>query len=235
MLVSDLRTVVFDLDDTLYPERDYVLSGFRAVAAWADQHLGIAAESGFAELEALFLQGVRGATFDRWLSTHGVAPQAYIPQLVGVYRDHQPRLRCFPEVPDLLRSLQQRYRLGLLSDGYLGVQQRKLEALGLRHHFAAVLFTDELGRQAWKPSPQGFQALLDRLDVTGPQAVYVADNPLKDFIGARRCGLATIRVAWQSGEYGHLQPATPDHAADVTVTSLAMLKERLLAEKGNVA
>jgi hypothetical protein len=28
----------------------------------------------------------------------------------------------FPEVPGILRELSSRYRLGLLSDGYLGVQ-----------------------------------------------------------------------------------------------------------------
>ena len=29
-----VHTVVFDLDDTLFAERDYVLSGFRAVDEW---------------------------------------------------------------------------------------------------------------------------------------------------------------------------------------------------------
>ena len=40
--MSRLEAVVFDLDDTLYPEADYVLSGFQAVADWAEVHLGIA-------------------------------------------------------------------------------------------------------------------------------------------------------------------------------------------------
>ena len=38
--------VVFDVDDTLYLERDYVRSGFRAVGVWASRWLGL---SGFAE------------------------------------------------------------------------------------------------------------------------------------------------------------------------------------------
>jgi hypothetical protein len=42
--VSGWRAIVFDLDDTLYPERDYVLRGFRAVAAWSDPNLGIPAD-----------------------------------------------------------------------------------------------------------------------------------------------------------------------------------------------
>ncbi len=57
-----LRAVVFDLDDTLYPERAYVLSGFHAVAAWAEEQLKIPRRLGFAELRQLFEDGVRGNT-----------------------------------------------------------------------------------------------------------------------------------------------------------------------------
>ena len=29
--MTNIKAVIFDLDDTLYPERDYAFSGFRAV------------------------------------------------------------------------------------------------------------------------------------------------------------------------------------------------------------
>ena len=48
------RAVICDLDDTLYPEREYVRGGFRAVSAWAQEHVGIPADEGFQELEVLF-------------------------------------------------------------------------------------------------------------------------------------------------------------------------------------
>jgi putative hydrolase of the HAD superfamily len=57
-----LRAVIFDLDDILYPERAYVLSGFHAVAAWAEEQLKIPRRLGFAELRQLFEDGVRGNT-----------------------------------------------------------------------------------------------------------------------------------------------------------------------------
>ena len=41
-----IRTVVFDLDDTLFPEREFVLSGFAAVDAWLRNNRAI---TGFAE------------------------------------------------------------------------------------------------------------------------------------------------------------------------------------------
>jgi FMN phosphatase YigB (HAD superfamily) len=40
MILRDWQGIVFDLDDTLYPERGYVLSGFKAVASCAEARLG---------------------------------------------------------------------------------------------------------------------------------------------------------------------------------------------------
>ena len=41
MILSSYEAIIFDLDDTLYPERAYVLSGFHAVAVWGKTHLGV--------------------------------------------------------------------------------------------------------------------------------------------------------------------------------------------------
>ena len=226
--MSRLEAVIFDLDDTLYPEADYVLSGFQAVADWAEIHLAIPAGQGFRQLFSLFEEGVRGDTFDRWLASSGAAAAGRIPQMVQVYREHQPRLAPFPEVPDLLPSLRRHYRLGLLSDGYAAAQRRKLAALDIAHHFDVIVFTDEWGRECWKPSPRGYQAALQQLTVAAHDAAYVGDNPLKDFAGARQIGMHTIWVRRPGGEYSHLEPPGDSYGADVVITSLEQLEQTLL-------
>jgi len=232
-----LQAIAFDLDDTLYPERDFVLSGFRAVASWAEIHLGIPAHDGFAELRDLFEEGVRGNTFNHWLAGHGLAEEKLVPQLVRVYRGHAPQITPFLEVPALLQNLHRRYRLGLVSDGYLTVQQRKLAALGLTPYFDAVVFSDEWGLESWKPSPRPFRALLERLDVEASRTAYVADNPSKDFMGARQAGLLTIWVRRPGGVYSHLNPPSQQHAPDIEITSLSALAnavERLGPAVGSI-
>lgn len=219
------QAIVFDLDDTLYPERDYVLSGFRAVADWSATHLGIPADQAFVELTRLFEQGVRGDTFNRWLANYDLHEYGLVQKLVQTYREHQPTLRPFPDVSELLDALRVRYRLGLLSDGYLSVQQRKLDALGLADRFDAIVFSDEWGRAAWKPSPQPFQVILERLKAEPARVIYIADNPLKDFLGAREVGLFTIRAQWANGEYTHLDPPTEQYASDLTFQSIEELFE----------
>lgn len=204
--------IIFDLDDTLYPERDYVLSGFRAVSQWAERHLGIPGESGYDELSRLFRAGVRGDTFNRWLSSHHLPAGPLVPQLVEIYRGHKPVIKPFRGIPAFLEGLHRRYRLGLVSDGYLQVQQGKLDALKLGRHFDAVVFSDEYGRDAWKPSTRPFEIVLKQLETEPSRAVYVADNPKKDFLGARNIGMYTIRVRVADGLYRQLEPESEAHA-----------------------
>lgn len=222
-----LQAIVFDLDDTLYPEHTFVLSGFRAVAAWTEERLGMPANQSFAELQNLFHEGVRGNTFDRWLESHGFNPNGLVPQMVRAYREHDPYIEPYPEVPALLQRLGQQYRLGLVSDGHLGVQQRKLAALNLRTYFDAVIFSDEWGRDAWKPSTKPFEVVLARLNLEGTEAVYVADNPSKDFLGARQLGMQTVRIRRPDGLYTHLEPPTPEHAPDAEIKTLEDLDLQL--------
>ena len=76
-----VNVVLFDLDDTLYAERDYVFSGFEAVARWAEPRLGLPAKESSAELRRLFDCGVRGNTFNRWLESHQILETALVAKL----------------------------------------------------------------------------------------------------------------------------------------------------------
>lgn len=221
------RAIIFDLDDTLYPERDYVLSGFRAVASWAETRLSIPAAEGYAALARLFADGVRGNTFNEWLAIYQ-QPVSLVPELVAAYREHAPELHPFPGIPELLDALRPHCMLGLLGDGYLDVQRKKLAALGLARAFDAVVFTDEFGRDAWKPDTRAFLTIIERLGVHATEAVYVGDNHLKDFLGARRTGMGTICYQRSDGVYAHHAPPTADHAADFVVDSVVALHALLL-------
>src|SRR3989440_5414076 len=216
------RAVVLDLDDTLYSEEAYVRSGFRAVAARAQETLGVPAAEAETELVALFEEGVRGDTFDRWLAARGLGGEVAVGDLVAAYRAHAPEIAPFPEARALLRRLRaDGSAVGLLSDGDPAVQGRKLDALGLRDAFDAIVVTGELGPDAAKPSPRGFEEVLRALgDALPGEAVYVSDNPAKDFVGARRAGMRSIRVRRPDGIYADLEPKTPEHAPDAEVSGL---------------
>jgi carbamoyl-phosphate synthase large subunit len=212
--------IVFDMDDTLYPEADFVRSGHRAVAERVWQDLRVDIEP---ELRRRFAAGQRGDLMSAALAALGVeAPQDYVGRvLVPVYREHAPVIRPHVEtVPVLTKLRAHGHRLALLSDGWAAVQRRKLVALGLAELFDEVVITDELGRDAWKPSTVGFERILTAMRVGGHAAMYVSDNPHKDFAGPHRLGMRTVRIVRPGTEHGDALAPTPEHQPQRVICAL---------------
>lgn len=221
------RAVIFDLDDTLYPERQYVLSGYRAVAGWCQERFALDEKRTFAELVDLFDSGPRGTTFDLFVRSNEIGDRSTVQRMVDVYRNHEPDIDLYPGALELLGRLVHRLPLGVLSDGYLSVQRRKFKALDIAEYFKAVVFSDELGAEFWKPSEKPFERAAQLLEIEAKDCVYVAENSLKDFVGARKAGMATIRVLGPKGFYTSIEPPTVEHAADVAIDSLKDLESSL--------
>jgi carbamoyl-phosphate synthase large subunit len=215
--------VIFDLDDTLYPEADFVSSGHRAVAerVWRDWEVDIEPE-----LRRRFAAGHRGDLMSTALAALGVqVPKDYVGKvLVPVYREHEPAIRPYIDTVPVLTELRARHhKLALLSDGWAAVQRRKLAALGIAGLFDEIVITDELGRDAWKPSLMGFDRILAALRVAGNAAMYVADNPLKDFLGPHRLGMHTVRIVRPGTEHGAALAPTPEHSPQRMIRALSEL------------
>jgi putative hydrolase of the HAD superfamily len=228
--MKNLRAVVFDLDDTLYPEREYIRSGFRAVGEWAEQRLGLSQAIVRAELQALFDADFRGDTFQWWLSERGLT-ESLLEEMVRIFRTHTPRIVLSPDAERVLDELKPGYRLGLVTEGRRENQQAKIRALGLKRWFSAVVILGEEERAEWKPSRKPFDRMLGMLSVAGEEAVYVGDNPRKDFRGAREAGMATIRIRRPEGLHAQDEPASPADAPDREINSLERLMDALGREE----
>ena len=218
-----MPALIFDLDDTLYSERDYVLSGFAAVACWIEAQAGLGEGRTFAELAELFDGGAKRDAFDRWVSARRLPQAISVESMVGVYRDHDPIIELAPRTRALLIDLRRRHKLGLVTDGRADVQRKKIEALGAAELLDAVVVTAELGIGFSKPHPAAYRAAIGRLGVEAADAVYVADNPVKDFIGARSVGMASVRLRRPDGIYAELEPVSREHAPDFEITDFRHL------------
>ena len=232
--MSRWRAVVFDLDDTLYPERDYVRGGFEAVARWASESLGEEPQAVFDELWAMFEAGVRRDTFDRWLQRRGRAPEADRTGMIDAYRRHQPRLAPYPDVVPALEELRGKAQLGLITEGPRAVQDAKLDALGLRSWFDKVVVLGEEERLDWKPSRLAFDRWLQGGGIRPETAVYLGDNPAKDFLAARRAGWASIRVRRSDGLHGEEEPLEPEARPDRETSDLQSLTSILSSLEADI-
>ena len=80
-------------------------------------------------------------------------------------------------------------------------QRQKLKALKADEIFDVIVVTDELGREAWKPSKMGFEKAAMELGCELEDIIYVGDNPNKDFYVSRTAGVRTARITRDNGVY----------------------------------
>jgi putative hydrolase of the HAD superfamily len=191
-----ITTVVFDLDDTLYNEIDYCRSGFSAVAESLTNLPGSPADERIFDcLWKQFKAGNRTRTFNAALDELGMAyDDKLIGELIKVYRSHFPKITLPADSEDVLRELSGKYTLALLTDGFLPAQQLKVQALGIKNYFKCIIYTELLGRQYWKPSPAGFEKIIETLNAKPENMAYVADNQMKDFIAPNKLGFSTVQL-----------------------------------------
>lgn len=204
------RLLVFDLDDTLCLERDFVRSGFRAVAAHLQGTRGVRAF--FPAAWRRFEAGERGTVFDHALAERGITPsRRLVRELVRVYRTHDPRLRLCPDARRFLRRPPAATTLAVISDGPLSAQRGKVRALGLRPLVSAIVLTGGWEPRFAKPHPRAFRLLERRFRMSGAACTYVGDNPAKDFDAPLALGWSAIRLRRPQGLHAHLAgPAVPE-------------------------
>jgi putative hydrolase of the HAD superfamily len=209
-----IRALLIDMDDTLYDERTYVLSGFRAVADAVTQRFpGADSAALYAEMTAELEANGRGRVFDAALAKAGISPQpSYVAELVEIYRAHKPVLTFWPGVSETLADLRHNYRLAVITDG-LGVMQRnKADALGLAERVDEVVYCWE--HQAPKPDPKCYHQALRALGLDVDEAVVIGDRPDHDMAAAAAVGCRSIRVS--TGRYASAD--FEGFKADSTVT-----------------
>lgn len=190
-----IKAIIFDLDDTLYDETQFVEGGFKAVSIYIADNYGIDERIIFQTLVDVLKEYGRGKTFDIALKKLGIYDENVIPMLVNVYRTHVPQLSLYAEAKKLLLHLKsQGYLLGLITDGNLEVQKNKVKSLKIDNLFNCMIFSDEYSGEKQKPHPFPYEQALYVLKAHPKESVYIGDNPYKDFITAKKIGMHTIRV-----------------------------------------
>ncbi|MEZ5817292.1 MAG: HAD family hydrolase [Hyphomicrobiaceae bacterium] len=188
--------VIFDLDDTLYPERQYAIEGFRAAARWAESEFAL---TGLAEeMTALLDAGMLGKLFATVLARH--VPDHTPDQLQAFHEAYRrcdnPELTLFEDARQALDRYQRQGPIGLITDGTHRVQAKKVRALGIGHRFAKIVYTDSLGsdRAYFKPHRRAFDEMTAALGDPSDRYVYVGDNPAKDFVAPNAMGWTSVLV-----------------------------------------
>ena len=195
-LNGGIRAVIFDLDDTLYSEKDYVKSGYNAVAEVLPQ-LPEASEKFWCAFES----GKKA--FDTVLEEAGLLSSEVLKQCIEIYRSHKPKIQLYKGVPELLEYLREHgVKIGVITDGRPEGQRNKIEALGLEKLVDSIIITDELGGISFrKPNDISFRIMQRKFGIPFGRMMYVGDNPSKDFIAPRQLGMQSVWFFNEEGLY----------------------------------
>lgn len=194
--INDLKAVIFDMDDTLYGEKEYVKSGYQTIAAELSQ-----VEDAAEKLWRLFEE--KKPAIDELLKMEGIEDPEIKEQCLKAYRYQEPDIHLYAGVKEMLERIRQRgLLLGLITDGRPEGQRAKIKALGLEELFDQIIITDEFGGTNFrKPNPLAFQTMQERMKVQYSQMCYVGDNIKKDFIAPQQLGMRCIWFRNQDGLY----------------------------------
>lgn len=245
--MTRIQVVLFDLDDTLFAHRAAVSAGIQRFATQLGEPYGTMAAVDLVALwhdleeqhyhsylaGRLDFEGQRRARARDFAARHAVALSDaeastwfsdYFEHYVAAWSLHHDALRCL----DALEAEIPGVRFGLITNGDLAFQRRKVEAVGLDARMEHLVASGEVG--VAKPDARIFEAACSAFDVPPMQAVYVGDRLRTDAIGAARAGLTGV---WLNRR-GDVPPADDAaEAASVGVIELTTLDQLVDAIGGS--
>jgi len=194
---SKLKAIIFGIDDVLY---DATLQSsnarLSAVKAMIEAGLPIDVETGYRTLEEIVKAVGPDSTkhFDKLLEKLRLDwKPSVVAAGVVAYRSTNPVfLKPYPDaVPTLLKLRDQRYKLGVASEGKSVKQWQKLISLGLQHLFDSVVTSEDLKLEHLSES--AIKRVLDDLGAH-PSNAAIVDVNLDTLDMANRAGLITVRL-----------------------------------------
>ena len=187
--------IVFDLDDTLYSEREFAISGFRACERWLERKHGVG--DVVTEMTRLLDEGHMRSLFELVMAARvpGLGPKG-VEDFIDIYRLHDPEIALYPDAVWALDHFGRQGPLGLITDGQVEVQSSKVRALGIGERFKHIVYTGGLGGRAFsKPHPLAYEQMEAALGKGGGEGfVYIGDNPAKDFVTPNARGWISVQV-----------------------------------------
>ncbi len=177
MILPANKVFVFDLDDTLYSERDFEKSGIKFVYDYL-------------KIDTIDLDSIL-TNRTNWIEQ--IVSQASnnftTESILKLYRNHTPEIELYTDAKIFLQKLiSLRAEMSLITDGRSMTQRSKLKALGIENIFNKIIISDEVKSE--KPSELNYKMVMS--NVSSKEYVYIADNTQKDFITPNKLGWTTI-------------------------------------------
>lgn len=193
--LNGVEGVIFDMDDTLYSEKDYVRSGYAQIEKYLNQ------PEATEKLWCYFEQ--KQPAIDMYLTEIGRPDLKN--ECLKIYRNQMPEIQLYDGVSQMLARLKaQGKKLGIITDGRVEGQKNKIAALGLKKLVDDIIITDALGGIEFrKPNEAAFRLMQEKWQLPFKKMIYIGDNPQKDFIAPEKLGMQSMYFCNPDGLYSN--------------------------------
>ena len=217
-----LRAVVFDLDNVLYDEKDYIYAAFNSIALFLSERSSLSEDEIYSKLArdlenkgSMYPRLFNDAMDDLGLKQH------LVTEILRLYATVDSSIKLFPEAKNTLMVLRRLgLKLALVTNGGVRIQRNKVRLLRVEGLFDTVVYARETQFAKEKPHPEAYIAALQKLGVGAEEALCVGDNPHTDFLGAKQLGMLTVRILCGEFKDDHL---SDEFEAEIELRNIAGL------------
>ena len=182
-----IRTILFDLDDTLYPRTAGIMDELRVlILEYIRTRFGLSTEEAEELRRHYFLN--YGTTMRGLQLNHDIDPDDFLDFVhdIPLHKYLQPN----PLLDRALEAIPQ--DKVVFTNASREHAERVLNLLGIRHHFSQIVDVRDMNYES-KPQPGAYQRICDLLGVRPEECLLVEDN-IRNLLPARSLGMRTLLV-----------------------------------------
>jgi len=183
-MIDNNTHIVFDLDDTLYKEIDFVKSAYIYINSYINVRFNL-------DLSNSIKKCLDGEVNFYDLINSKLHPDQNFPieKYLELYRFHYPEIKLSDDTTVFLNKIiSHNIDFSIITDGRSISQRNKIKALGLYDLVKNIIISEETGFE--KPHLNNFK-ILDRI-YHNKKLIYIADNTSKDFFAPNSLKWNTI-------------------------------------------
>ncbi len=228
-----INTIIFDVDGTLYDETHAKIKAELITAIYISNNSSYSLETVYAsyknakakvikELSGLVKRNNRINWYKETLTILGIINIDPVFLADYYWNVVIENMEIYFDLNLIIGKLYNEYKLYILTDEYFNIQIRKLQKLGIKKYFKAVVSSEITGKT--KPNTKIFDHIIDLIGEKRNNIAMIGDNPNADIKGAN---LSSIYSIWlKRGKYSYYS-YDDSNKPDIMINNYFELNDKL--------
>jgi len=194
MVANHIEALIFDLDDTLYPENEYATRALYLIADYIGNEFNL--DKDFVYKLMIYVKSddrFKHKRFETILEMLHINLE--FDAIFNLYRNADVEISPFPDAIKLMDYLlRNNYKIGLITNGDSMLQRNKLRLLKLYKCFNSIIITDELGTEYRKPNSYTLNMMANDFNIDVDKCIFIGNDYETDIRAAIDAGMKWLLI-----------------------------------------